>query len=936
MADSTPPPEATPTADPDPVSSQPQSDALPSQPDPSPAAVPPLSSPSPSAAPPPSILNLPPPPIHPSFRAAGPPVSVPSTAATPQFPHVAYQTPGVLPPGVVLPSSPVVGSGPPPQAPLSLMHPMMLPHYGMAGQPIRYGPPMPNGYPAMQQPGLQGAMPPGVLRYPSPYASMIRPSFPPRPLIGVMPLLARPPGVGIRGPIVPPVAMAPAIPGVVPAEKPQTTVYVGKISSTVENDFMLPLLQLCGPVKNWKRPQDPTGTLKGFGFCEFENAEGVLRALRLLNKLSVDGQELMLNVNQATREYLERYVEKKSESLKSIKESETEGAEKEIVSASDAETDDIFKSSEESPKPSSDEQKRDENEMNKEKPDAASFGLVTDEDRKADREALDKLAGMIEERLKSKPLPPPPPPPQRPVDGPGNSNSEQPSESRDRESEEDLAKNDSEEKNEDEKTAESKPSSQHDRTETNSPDRSRRHDRNKDRETNREKERELEKYEREREQERAKREKDREHRSREDERRFKAHEKEWEAREKEREHWQKREREREKERAQERKWEIMDQERDGDDGYGKKRKYKTSDEDRRRRQREKEEDQADRLREEEEIAEAKMRAKEEQKKQLEALKIITDQPANGHEKAILLNETNTVNQVKVDMFDHEPNHETYEGEGVSQNGISDEFVVSSNSASDAQQNSNLPARKLGFGLSGSGKRTAVPSVFKEDEDEDAHKEKKMRPLVPIDYTEEQQVVQSSTSEDPSANMVAAAEFVKRISTANPKEEKSDVEKEKSRRSHERSSHRDRNRHEEDTNRTREESRKDNFERERSNKTKTPEKPKPLNAKQLIDTIPKSKDELFSYEINWVVYDQNALHERMRPWVSKKITDFLGEEEVTLVDYIVSSTQEHVDAGEMLERLQSILDDEAEMFVLKMWRMLIFEIKKVENGILKSK
>lgn len=71
---------------------------------------------------------------------------------------------------------------------------------------------------------------------------------------------------------------------------------------------------------------------------------------------------------------------------------------------------------------------------------------------------------------------------------------------------------------------------------------------------------------------------------------------------------------------------------------------------------------------------------------------------------------------------------------------------------------------------------------------------------------------------------------------------------------------------------------------------------------------------------------------MRPWISKKITEFLGEEETTLVDYIVSSTQEHVTANEMLERLQSILDDEAEMFVLKMWRMLIFEVKKVETGL----
>lgn len=451
---------------------------------------------------------------------------------------------------------------------------------------------------------------------------------------------------------------------------------------------------------------------------------------------------------------------------------------------------------------------------------------------------------------------------------------------------------DSEDKNEDDKTAESKLSSEHDRTETVSPDRSRRHDRSRDRDrdTRRDKERELEKYEREREQERAKREKDREHRSYEDERRYKTREKEWEARERDREHRQKREREREKERAQERKWEIMDQERDGDDSYGKKRKYKTSDEERRRRQREKEDDLADRLREKEEILEAKMRAEEEQKKQLEILKSITGQPATSTEKAISQNETNDIeNQVEVDqIFDQRASYGTYEGksssslfsvlpslnetpifilnmllpkvgEGVPQNGISDELVVSSNSAPDGRENSNLPARKLGFGLSGSGKRAAVPSVFNADEDEDAHKEKKMRPLVPIDYsTEEQQAVQSSASEGPSASMAAAAEFVKHISNVNPKEEKSDREKEKSRRSHERSSKRDRDRNEEDTNRNRDESRKDNFDRDRSTKMKTPEKQNLLDAKQLIDTIPKTKDELFSYEINWVIYDKVTL------------------------------------------------------------------------------
>jgi len=51
--------------------------------------------------------------------------------------------------------------------------------------------------------------------------------------------------------------------------------------------------KLCGTIKTWKRPQDlSTGTPTSFGFYEFESAEGVLRALRLLTKLNIDGQEL--------------------------------------------------------------------------------------------------------------------------------------------------------------------------------------------------------------------------------------------------------------------------------------------------------------------------------------------------------------------------------------------------------------------------------------------------------------------------------------------------------------------------------------------------------------------------------------------------------------------------------------------------------------------
>ncbi|KAL6750158.1 hypothetical protein V8C86DRAFT_1796301 [Haematococcus lacustris] len=92
-----------------------------------------------------------------------------------------------------------------------------------------------------------------------------------------------------------------------PVEK-STMVSVGKIAPSVDNAVMHTLLGACGAVKSWKRAEDPeTKVLKGFGFCEFQEAEGVLRAIRLLNGFKVDGQELVIKGNSATQRYVEQY-----------------------------------------------------------------------------------------------------------------------------------------------------------------------------------------------------------------------------------------------------------------------------------------------------------------------------------------------------------------------------------------------------------------------------------------------------------------------------------------------------------------------------------------------------------------------------------------------------------------------------------------------------
>lgn len=99
----------------------------------------------------------------------------------------------------------------------------------------------------------------GIPRYSAPpYVPMVRPPvFTPRPPVGPPPVamvLPRPPGTGIRS--MPPVLKPP--PGMIlndlaakgigqiaaPPEKPHTTVYVGKIAPTVEDEFLRAILEV--------------------------------------------------------------------------------------------------------------------------------------------------------------------------------------------------------------------------------------------------------------------------------------------------------------------------------------------------------------------------------------------------------------------------------------------------------------------------------------------------------------------------------------------------------------------------------------------------------------------------------------------------------------------------------------------------------------------
>ncbi|KAF5382422.1 hypothetical protein D9615_002773 [Tricholomella constricta] len=99
-----------------------------------------------------------------------------------------------------------------------------------------------------------------------------------------------------------------------PQAQKQTTLFVGSISGGINDAFLNQLLTACGPIKSFKRLITPANKPQGFGFAEFEEPDGALRALSLMNGIELpaleDGcanKKLLVKADEKTRAFLDAY-----------------------------------------------------------------------------------------------------------------------------------------------------------------------------------------------------------------------------------------------------------------------------------------------------------------------------------------------------------------------------------------------------------------------------------------------------------------------------------------------------------------------------------------------------------------------------------------------------------------------------------------------------
>jgi hypothetical protein len=104
--------------------------------------------------------------------------------------------------------------------------------------------------------------------------------------------------------------------------------------------------------------------------------------------------------------------------------------------------------------------------------------------------------------------------------------------------------------------------------------------------------------------------------------------------------------------------------------------------------------------------------------------------------------------------------------------------------------------------------------------------------------------------------------------------------------------------------------------------------------KLISTIPTDKEQLFAKDLDWSLLDDNLMEKRIRPWVTKKIAEYMGEKEADLIDFVCTLLSDHKDGNSMLKEVAIVLDDEAEKFVVHLWRLLIFELEAKKIGLRK--
>lgn len=103
-------------------------------------------------------------------------------------------------------------------------------------------------------------------------------------------------------------------------------------------------------------------------------------------------------------------------------------------------------------------------------------------------------------------------------------------------------------------------------------------------------------------------------------------------------------------------------------------------------------------------------------------------------------------------------------------------------------------------------------------------------------------------------------------------------------------------------------------------------------KSLAHEIPTAREGLWAWDVKWDYLDDSAISDKLRPFIEKKVVEYLGVQEQLLVDVVEDHLRRHSKPAELVEELEGPLEDDAEDLVKKLWRMVIFFTESEKRGL----
>ncbi|KAG5439098.1 hypothetical protein PCANB_001396 [Pneumocystis canis] len=93
-------------------------------------------------------------------------------------------------------------------------------------------------------------------------------------------------------------------------------------------------------------------------------------------------------------------------------------------------------------------------------------------------------------------------------------------------------------------------------------------------------------------------------------------------------------------------------------------------------------------------------------------------------------------------------------------------------------------------------------------------------------------------------------------------------------------------------------------------------------KDIVAFVPSEKEGLWNWPIKWDRLTDSIIEDKIQPFITKKIVEYVGVQEDDLIKFILDHLRKKGSAQELAKELEMAMDDDAELFVRKVYRYVI--------------